>query len=553
MTVPRLLLGVVLMAVALGPIGAGAVAVRARTLGWVGVPARIVEVVVGCSTVVVVSELIGVVGLYHVAPMVAGLAIAGLAELWWGRQRSPADTRNADSDRSPLQSPEVADTGPGEPLPATQMGRWGAVLTIVALGVLLADWAPWIVDAYHQGMQSIDTIWYHLPMAARWVQTGSVAHIQYFDNDAITAFYPGNSELFHGLGLLTMGGDVLSPLIDLLWLGLALVSAWSIGRRYGLAPLTTSGAAVVFATPSMVGTQPGGAYSDVVTLALLTATFAILVEAHRREAPSLAAYGVAGLAAGLALGTKFTMLVPVVALTIGVVVVAPKGQRLRRSEAWVVGVALTGLFWYYRNIIAVGNPLPSIGLKLGPVTLPNISNERGVVSSVSHYLFNASVWRHYLLPGLSTSLGWVWWLVLFSVVAGLVAALAIGPTMAHRLMAFTAGAAIVGYLFTQQILGPPGHPVYFGVNLRYMAVGVLLGLVGLADRGLAMVQAAIPDPRSLPGLAGPAPGRPHRVAQPSQHDRRAPHRRHGQGGRDRAGRARRAGRRGRSALGWPTP
>ncbi len=101
------------------------------------------------------------------------------------------------------------------------------------------------------------------------------------------------------------------------------------------------------------------------------------------------------------------------------------------------------------------------------------------MSSVSHYLFNGSVWHTYLLPGLDKSLGWGWSLLLALVGAGTVAGLLIGPTQAHRLMAWVAGASVVGYLFTQQILGPQGHPVYFGVNVRYVAPGLVLGLVAL--------------------------------------------------------------------------
>ncbi len=106
------------------------------------------------------------------------------------------------------------------------------------------------------------------------------------------------------------------------------------------------------------------------------------------------------------------------------------------------------------------------------------------MSSVAHYILDGSIWRRYFLPGLSTSLGWVWSLVLLLVVAGVVAGVVVGPTRAHRVMAVIAGATVVGYVFTQQILGPPDHPIYFSVNLRYMAGGVLLGLVALPSAAL---------------------------------------------------------------------
>jgi hypothetical protein len=479
MTVPRFLLGVVLLVVALGPVAAGAWGLRARLLGWTGVPARIAEVVIGLSAVVVVSEALGVVGWYRTAPMVIGLAAVGAGTWWWSTRRPRHRRPDADAAAGPIE-----DRGPGDPAPVQVLGRWGTVLMVVVLSVLVADWAPRIVDAYHHGMTTIDTLWYHLPMALRFVQTGHVGRVQYFDGDAITAFYPGNAELVHGLGILTLGSDLLSPMVDFLWLALALLSAWSIGRRAGLAPLTVSGAAVVFATPGLVATQPGGAYTDVVTIALLLAAFAILVEAHRREVPPVAAYGLAGLAAGLALGTKFTMLIPVAAMTVGVVLTAPRRQRLRHTEAWVVGLVVTGAFWYFRNIVTAGNPLPSLGFKIGPINVRNLSNERATVSSVSHYLFDGHVWNLFLAPGLTRSLGWAWGALLALVLVGLLAAAAIGPTRPHRLLAFVGLATIVGYLFTQQILGPPGEPVYFGVNVRYMAPGLVLGLVALPSAGL---------------------------------------------------------------------
>ncbi len=474
MTVGRVLVGAVLLALALVPLAGGAWALSGRLLGWRGVPARLVEVVLAVSTFVVVAELLGVVGLYRVAPMEIGLVVAGAAEWWWARRSWPGSPPAAG-----LPAPSDPHLEGVDPVPPSQMGRWGAVLTAVVVGVLIADWAPRVVDAYHHGMLTIDTLWYHMPMATRWVQTGTVGRVQYFDSDAITAFYPANGELVHGWGILTTGGDLLSPVLDTVWLVLALVAGWCIGRRYRLAPVTLAGVAVVFATPALVGTQPGGAYTDVVSIAMLLCCFAILVEAHRDEQATLAAYGVAALAAGWALGTKFTMLAPVGALSIAVVVAAPRAVRWRRTGVWALGLVVTGSFWYLRNLVAVGSPLPSLAIKVGPLDLRNLSNEQVVINSVSRYVFNGSVWRRYLVPGLDGSLSWAWWLVLALAGIAIVAVLVLGPTRAHRLLAFVAGVSLVGYLFTPQILGYPGYPIYFGVNVRYLATGLVLAFVAL--------------------------------------------------------------------------
>src|SRR5204862_7533129 len=81
------------------------------------------------------------------------------------------------------------------------------------------------------------------------------------------------------------------------------------------------------------------------------------------------ALAVAGVAAGLAAGVKLSFLAPVAALTIGVIVIAPRATRLRTATLWVVPMLAAGGYWYARNLFAVGNPIPYIG-SIGPISLP---------------------------------------------------------------------------------------------------------------------------------------------------------------------------------------
>ena len=85
----------------------------------------------------------------------------------------------------------------------------------------------------------------------------------------MTAFFPANSELIHGLGILLMGNDVLSPLVNIGWLALALLAGWCAGRPFGVGAVTLTGVSALMATPNIVATQPGGGYDDIVGLALL--------------------------------------------------------------------------------------------------------------------------------------------------------------------------------------------------------------------------------------------------------------------------------------------
>src|ERR687893_160995 len=141
-----------------------------------------------------------------------------------------------------------------------------------------------------------------------------------------------------------------------------------MGRPYGVGTLAAT--AALMSTNLLFSRQPGNANNDVVSLALLLAAAAILVEAARRGNTGIEAlirrrppgpergprgrlaHGgtvVAGLAAGLALGTKLTVVVPVGALTIGVVALARAGTRLPTAAWWGGGLALGGGYWYLRN------------------------------------------------------------------------------------------------------------------------------------------------------------------------------------------------------------
>ena len=86
----------------------------------------------------------------------------------------------------------------------------------------------------------------------------------------------------------------------------------------------------------------------------------------------LAPISIAGLAMGLAAGVKLSFLTPAAVLTVGVIVIAGRGQRLRTAVAWIVPMVATGGFWYVRNLVAVGNPIPYIH-HLGPISLPDRS------------------------------------------------------------------------------------------------------------------------------------------------------------------------------------
>jgi hypothetical protein len=464
-TLARYALGLLLAGLALSAVAAGSWALRARLLpSWSGAPARLAEVIIGVSLVTGVAEALGVVGLFRLAPMVLGLATAGVAA--WRVGRRPT--------KGPAPRDEPAGTAA---VVANRLGRGALVVALVATASVVAAWSARTVAALHHGMDNPDTLWYHLPHAARFVQEGSITGLHFVDARPLVVFYPANSALLHALGILFFGNDLLSPLLNMGWLALALLAAWCIGSRFGVAPVTLTGVAVALGTPGLVATQPGGGYDDVVGLALLLASVAILIHAAQ-ESEGMAQLAVAGLAAGLAMGTKTIFVAPVAALSLGIVALAPLGQRMRRTGVWLLAVGLAGGFWYARNLVVVGNPLPNLGVHLGPLRLRSYPVG---TSTLAEFLFDRRFLEEHLLPDLRVVYGPAWVALLGLVAAGLILAAATRSGRRVRVLALVGAATAVAYVFTPQPIGRGQHALSSIVyQLRLASTVLVFGLALLA-------------------------------------------------------------------------
>ena len=453
MTVARYGLGLLLALATLAPLLIGAGALRRRLLpAWGGALALLVQLVLTLVGLILILQLLGLVGLLY-AWSVALVSVAAGAAVT--RMAPRLGARHAE---------------PGNP-PAPDPGLWPALAAVAGVAVVVADWCTRVLPALDNGMTGADTVWYHLPQAASFVQDGSITHVQFFETGAGTAFYPATSGLLHALGMLWFGNDFASVFMNLGWLGMALLAAWCLGRRYGQGPACVLGLCLLLATPIMVETQPGGAYNDLMGIALLLAAAALLVNGG----PTGVAGVIAALAAAPALGTKLTMAVPLVALTLGVVVVTPTGRRVRTAAIWLGALLALGTLWYARNLFAFGNPVPAADLELGPLSLPSPPLTKLIFSPI-HYVGTPGVLRGTFLPGLLDAYGPAWWALLGLAAVGMVAVAVSGRTRVERMLGVVAIVSAVAFLFTPQGLGTEDDPLFFKFNLRYPTPALALGL-----------------------------------------------------------------------------
>ena len=388
----RYALGAAGLAVICAALSFAAVAIRRRALAdWTGAPARLAETVIGLALLIGILELLGAVGLFAFVPVLAASVLAALLARRWASLRSaslPDDL--AAGPKGEAGMPSGPSPRAGRPVrsgTATTTAWLATVLALLAAATVLAEWGALSIQSYNVGIRGFDSLWYHLPWAASFAQTGNVVSLRFTDVEYLTPFYPATAEMLHGLGIVLLGRDTLSPGFNLVWLALTLLAAYCIGRPRGVGAATLLGAALAMATTMMDYSQAGAAANDIVAVFFLLAAVALLMTAPEQPA----ALVLAAVAAGLAVGVKLTVLAPVLALTIGVVAIAPRGRRRATAGLWLGPLILAGGFWYARNLIAVGNPIPWTSLR-GVLPTPTPALQQHTGFSVAHYLGSTHLW-----------------------------------------------------------------------------------------------------------------------------------------------------------------
>jgi hypothetical protein len=439
--------GVAVLLAVVACAGYVALRVRARLLpGWAGAPARLAEVVIVTSFLVVLSEALGTVGLFRRVPLVAAALFVALAV----RRMRPA----------------VAS--PGASAPPPEPGRAVAIAAGMAVFVL-AVWTATVAGAFWHGMGNYDTLIYHGPMSARFVDTGWLTRLHFTHDEPTFTFGPANSELLHGLLSLPFRRDFLSPLVALACAELTLLAAWCLGRHAGAGSRAVVGAGLVVTVPMMVLTQGGQGSNDVVALSFFMSAAAILAMSGGSRGAAL----VAGLAAGLAAGTKIPFLVPAGAVAL-LVVLWPRARSAVAIWPWTLGAVATGGFWYARNLARTGNPLPWMHVPGLPVATLGEMRDQGW--SLAHYAGDGRLWRSNFLPSLHKFFGPAWPLILAVPLVALIVCVVRARDVPERVVGAMGLSAFVVYVFTPfSAGGPRGTAWMFFWDLRFVTPALALG------------------------------------------------------------------------------
>lgn len=441
----------------------------------IGEEALLIDVVLVVALVTVVANVNGTIGWFAPWPMVASLMVASI--LIWLSARFSAGGR--------ARSRPWGDTVRDGPTTASHAGATGAVepgwvrtITLVVLAIVGAGWVVTLAAALGHGIDEWDSVWYHLPAASDFVRSGSFLPLHLYSADIAPSTYPMGSEVFHALGMLVAGSDILGPFANLGWAVIALLAARVLGRRHGVANLATLALVCVLATPIALWLSSATAQGEMMAIAFLVAAMALTVPTGERRERRARLF-VIGLSVGLVASTKFTMLLPALLLAVASVVTVTRPATARRTRASVpvlVGAAATGAYWYVRNWWRFGSPLPEWAVHLGPIRLGHVE----VAGDLGPMLPT-------LVDGLrSNALESVldFWLGQLWIVFLLAPVVALGVAVAARrsglvVFAVVGVLAFFGGTLTPQYLRAGVYQT-LGPNMRYLLAGIVISLLVIA-------------------------------------------------------------------------
>jgi hypothetical protein len=249
-----------------------------------------------------------------------------------------------------------------------------------AAALVLCSYLAFALNMFTGFPSGSDSVIYHLPLATRWLQNGSLAIP---DSRAWQFSMPGNAEI--GMMLALSSGMQAAAIIPS-WIAAAMliVSVYALAHlvSHGDQPAALTVCLIVLSLP-MIELQIFSAYVDLLGSASILAGSALIIAAVEQaddgKPPGnrLALYLIGGLACGISVGTKLTycfyasVFCGLVVYTLWIHTRGQRAQALRASILVLTGILLPSLFWFARAWQGTGNPLFPLQVRVGhSVTLP---------------------------------------------------------------------------------------------------------------------------------------------------------------------------------------
>ncbi len=213
---------------------------------------------------------------------------------------------------------------------------------------------------------SWDSLTYHDFLAGTWVQAGRLVRPSLPRAAEGYWYLPCHFEALVAWAMVPFHGDFVVNFVNFPILALLAMATYALGRELGLCVFNASLSAALFCGSPAVLAYLCTQYNDILVPALLVAGCLFALRFTRALAWRDAV--LAFLACGLAVGTKYSAVVPSALICLTVVVAALRGGGFRRGAAGLalglVVVIAAGFPKYLANWAEEGNPFYPVPVRL---------------------------------------------------------------------------------------------------------------------------------------------------------------------------------------------
>jgi hypothetical protein len=234
---------------------------------------------------------------------------------------------------------------------------------VAVLGLALLAALAWrSLLALRLPIHDFDGLAYHVVTVDVWLQNGHIGRVpQRIWSDS----YAANGELITTWLMLLSRTDWLASFTGLIPLPLAAVAIAGFARTIGAERRWAALAGIVVIAMPTVIVKADSTYIDNLGMAEVAAAWFFALRAIATEEPQRrrGLLLLAGVAAGLAAGTKATLVLPVAGVGVAAFFAAllarrtPPAAKFLDAAALLVPSLVFGASWYIKNLVVFGNPL----------------------------------------------------------------------------------------------------------------------------------------------------------------------------------------------------
>lgn len=265
-------------------------------------------------------------------------------------------------------------------------GEWLIIVSVTLVGIILLE------NLATQPITNYDSLWFHLPVIARWYQTGSFTLLDATGNwifeQEQARIYPYNWHILSALSLLPFKADFLAAFPMLIAWVIQGLSVYLLGVKFGATRIHSMGASSLVLTVPMMLNQVNTIHPDLPLAAIFTVGLYLGLSFYKSR--SLSELSLFFASTGMLAGIKITGIVYAASLLGGLLILEIqrflsdiKFQKTKFKIfqlikpvllSGIVCLLLLGGFWYGRNLLQINYPASNVSkmeVPLQPVTIPS--------------------------------------------------------------------------------------------------------------------------------------------------------------------------------------